>query len=148
MTEGISGAPIRSPDQIGPMPRGELFAWFDRLAESEAEALRAGEAPPAEELWTQLAVQTRLETEVVATRWLLVAHLLRARAADTWWAVAEALSMFNAEAARAEFLKWVTSQVDLHVQSPEYGLTDETAYELREMAHALPPSDPEHDAPV
>jgi hypothetical protein len=141
MTEGIQHQPVRTPEQIGSLSRGQLFAWYEQLADREIEALRAGGAPTVDELWTTLAVQTRLMDEIVATRWLAVAQLLRGNAAESWSAVAQALGMTNAEAARAEFVKWITRQIDLHQQAPEQGLTDETALELREMAHALPLSD-------
>jgi hypothetical protein len=120
------------------MPRAELFAWFEELADREVQALQADQAPSAGELWTALAVQTRLEIEITATRWLLVAHLLRAGTGESWWTIAEAVGMTNAEAARSEFVKWVTTQVDLYQQTASRGLTDDTAHELRTLAHALP----------
>lgn len=120
------------------MSRTDLFAWYESLADREARAMQTGEAAPVDELWTQLAVQTRLEIEITATRWLLVAHLLRAKVAESWSAVAEALDMSNAEAAMSEFLKWVTVQIDLFQQTDSRGLADDTAEELRTMAHALP----------
>jgi hypothetical protein len=139
MTETpVSHAAVRRPDDIEPMPPAALFTWFEELADREVQALQADQAPPADELWTQLAVQTRLEAEVTATRWLLVAHLLRGGTAESWWTVAQAIGMTNAEAARSEFVKWVTTQVDLYQQTASRGLTDDTAYELRTLAHELP----------
>lgn len=120
------------------MSRAELFAWFEELESREVEALRADQPPAEADLWTQLAVQSRLEAEITATRWLLVAHLLRGGVGESWWTIAEALGMTNAEAARSEFLKWVTSQIDLYQQTNSRGLTDDTAFELRTLAHALP----------
>jgi hypothetical protein len=133
---------VRRPADIDPIPRAELFAWFEELADREVQALQADQAPPTGELWTQLAVQARLESEITATRWLLVAHLLRAGTAESWWTVAEAIGMTNAEAARSEFVKWVTTQVDLYQQTASRGLTDDTAHELRTLAHELPLSLP------
>lgn len=138
MPENTTRRQVRRPHDIGTISRAELFAWFEELSAREIRPLRAGMAPPADEMWTHLAVQARLESEITGTRWLLVAHLLRSAAARSWWEIADALGMTNAEAARAEFAKWITSQVDLHQRSPDLGLADDTAIELREFAHALP----------
>jgi hypothetical protein len=138
MMESTQRRAVRRPGDIELMPRAELFAWFEELADREVAALQTDQAPPTDDLWTQLAVQSRLETEITATRWLLVAHLLRGGVAESWWVVAEAMGMTNAEAARSEFVKWVTGQVDLYQQTTSRGLTDDTAHELRVLAHELP----------
>jgi hypothetical protein len=58
MMESTQHRAVRRPGDIELMSRAALFAWFEDLADREVAALRADQAPPAEDLWTQLAVQS------------------------------------------------------------------------------------------
>lgn len=126
----------RSPhDPAGYVSVTTLVAWWNGALRRADDANYAGQPVDVEDYWTELAIGTRLASEVTAGRWVVVARLLRTGAISDWHEVGVALNMTGSEAA-AWFATWLAGQVHLY-QETGIGLTAAEAEDLTRLAGAV-----------
>jgi hypothetical protein len=86
--------------------------WSGARARTAAAELSAGFLPvDVEDYWTELAIGTRIAHDVTASRWPVVARLLRTGTVRTWSEVGNAVGM-DGDAARMAYREWASGLPD------------------------------------
>lgn len=128
----------RSPhDPAGTVPMETLLGWWADARQRSLLAEYGTNVPPVDpaDLFTELALGTRIAAEAVAGRWVAVARLLQLGAAQNWEEIGAALGVTGDEAI-AGFTSWLTSQVELYRRTG-IGLTEDEALALVRHADAV-----------
>lgn len=134
MTEDVFRT--RSPHD----PAG-LVSLEDLLTRWQAAGVRAlmaghiGQPLDPEDLFTRLALGTRIAQDITAGRWVTVANLLRAGAVECWADIGNALNTTETEA-RDGFFGWITQQTALFERTG-LGLTAAEAAHLTSLAEEI-----------
>jgi hypothetical protein len=87
------------------------------------------------DLWSEVALGTRIAQEATAGRWVGVARLLRAGEVTDWGQVAEALGMTGPDA-RDGFHAWIAGQRRLFAETG-LGLSPAEAADLNALSEAV-----------
>lgn len=114
-----------------------LAAWLDagrRIADAEHGLTH--QPVNVEDLFTELAIGSRIAEEVTMGRWVVVAKLLRLGAVDSWATVGRALGMTETDA-HDGFAVWIRRQIELYRRYDRFGISDAEADELHRLAEAV-----------
>lgn len=126
----------RSPhDPAGLVSLDTLLARWHAASLRALMAEHAGQAIDPEDLFTRLALGTRIAQDITAGRWVTVAKLLRAGAIESWADVGNALGTTET-AARDEFARWIAQQSALFERTG-LGLTAAEAAHLTTLAEEI-----------
>ncbi|CAM3413364.1 hypothetical protein KIPE111705_07230 [Kibdelosporangium persicum] len=128
---------IRSPHHIPSQAVSSLLQQWSEISHRTFIAHHSPEMDVSpDDLFAELAYSARIAREITASRWCVVAELLRAGAVESWTDVATAMDITETEA-RSGFHAWITDQINLRRWSGTLGLTDTHARELSMLAQAV-----------
>jgi len=131
--------PIRSPYDraLSGLSTARLHELWSELALRPVLARHVHHTgTDAADLFAELAVGTRLASEITAGRWCVVAELLQAGTVESWAQIGTALDVSETEA-RDGFHNWISGQLGLRGRTGTLGLTTEDADELYQLSEGV-----------
>ncbi|WP_329055358.1 hypothetical protein OG738_17985 [Amycolatopsis sp. NBC_01488] len=121
------------------IPSLSLNALVERWSAARSRTFLAQhnsrEADPRD-LFAELAYGVRIAEEATASRWCVVADLLRLGVIDSWYQAADAMGLTETEA-RDGFHAWIVGQVDLRRRTGTIGIAEAEAAELYALSEAV-----------
>jgi hypothetical protein len=125
-----------TPHDIPPLSLNALVErWSAARSRTFLARHQSREADPRD-LFAELAYGVRIAEEATASRWCVIADLLRLGAVDSWYQAADALGITETEA-RDGFHGWIAGQVDLRHRTGSIGLAEDETAELYALSEAV-----------